>query len=333
MSPGNNTHSSLLVDSESLMKNADTSRPAIITCKKCASVLRVDRDPAHNHNYLGPVPPEFQSLRVVGCGVTAPLNNNERSRWCCIAGSAAKRATSVIFLGVARVLEHSFGSRVRAIFDGLYARVQALASKLHNPRYDADAPIPHGPGVEDYNGNDLGIYLEFTSTASQILTLLPEEYARESTMLRSPPPFRGPRATFSINKHASTALCTAQKKRDRLILLERRQRGSRKTLRRIHASVGLVKNKTHLIGSRSFEVDMTLGGLKTFASLHARGRTRTSNSLVYENVSPRTNRGDVPLVDTGLLYLRGIVVPQNCNTVKNKMRLQATAANEIRSNF
>ncbi|KAJ7440849.1 hypothetical protein B0H11DRAFT_1933473 [Mycena galericulata] len=72
MSPGNNTHSSLLVDSESLMKNADTSRPAIITCKKCASVLRVDRDPARNHNYLGPVPPEFQSLRVAGCGAIAP---------------------------------------------------------------------------------------------------------------------------------------------------------------------------------------------------------------------------------------------------------------------
>ncbi|KAJ7439738.1 hypothetical protein B0H11DRAFT_1934317 [Mycena galericulata] len=79
MSPGNNTHSSLLVDSESLMKNADTSRPAIITCKKCASALRVDRDPARNHNYLGPVPPEFQSLGVAGCGATAPRGGPMRA--------------------------------------------------------------------------------------------------------------------------------------------------------------------------------------------------------------------------------------------------------------
>ncbi|KAJ7923171.1 hypothetical protein B0H13DRAFT_2316701 [Mycena leptocephala] len=70
----NTANSSLLVDSESLTKTPDTGRPAIITCKKCASNLRADRVPAcaiANHNYLGPVPPELQSLTVVECGATA----------------------------------------------------------------------------------------------------------------------------------------------------------------------------------------------------------------------------------------------------------------------
>ncbi|KAJ7509050.1 hypothetical protein B0H11DRAFT_1691104, partial [Mycena galericulata] len=64
----NTPDSGLLIDSDSLTKNPDTGRPAIITCKKCASDLRADRVPARaiaNHNYLGPVPPELQSLTVV----------------------------------------------------------------------------------------------------------------------------------------------------------------------------------------------------------------------------------------------------------------------------
>ncbi|KAJ6533896.1 hypothetical protein DFH09DRAFT_1406097, partial [Mycena vulgaris] len=61
-------HRSVLVDPSCLETNPETGDTTVVTCRKCAATLKSNKVPPRavaNHNYLGPVPSELESLTRV----------------------------------------------------------------------------------------------------------------------------------------------------------------------------------------------------------------------------------------------------------------------------